>query len=82
MNPPDILGDDIIVTAFTSLCTVSKRRLPHFRLGNQIGGRKFTPADWIANQKFVPELVRGDARFAFDSTDPEQDSCADWHENQ
>ena len=47
MNPPDILGDDIIVTASTSLCTVSKQSLPHFRLGNRIGSRRSTLLAWI-----------------------------------
>ena len=47
MNPPDILGDDIIVAASTSLCTISKRPLPHFRLGNQIAARRSTLPAWI-----------------------------------
>ena len=47
MNPSDIRGDDIIVTASTFLCTVSKRPLPHFQLGNQIAARRSTLLAWI-----------------------------------
>ena len=47
MNPSDIRGDDIIVAASTSLCTVSKQSLPHFRLGNQIAARRSTLPAWI-----------------------------------
>jgi hypothetical protein len=62
------------------LCGRAKCPLLHSWLGSQTAVRKSTPARWIANQKFVPELVRGNACFTFDSTDPEQDGFANWHE--
>ena len=34
------------------LCTVAKRRLPHFRLGSQLAARRSTLLRWIAAQEY------------------------------